>query len=782
MGAFKKFMDDWKNSAPGSGSKGPSGGNPQLGGDIGRMNSEPDPWPGLVRAMSHGEMLHRLVIGSHGADGNLITTEARRNLLILGPPRSDKTVGVLCPAILAHPGPVVSTSTKEDVFRATAMVRSRLGRIWHYNPDGGDILPGCIPLRWSPIPAAKDWSMAVMLGRSMADVAEMGSSSGESEYFRNRAGVLIAALLHAAGLAEKPMMWMLKAVANDRRTVDEAYKILSESLSPEAQIAANDLQGIRDLDPRSQGPIFSTTATAFAAYRLPGALASTNDPNFKPDDFAAGNPNAFNPDRFDALGGPADEPAMLRGIRWEQSTGVYDTIYLTASSSRQSIVAPLVAGLLAQLREATFALHRQDEARDDFWRPAMLWALDEVAGIAPLRDLPETLSQSGGQGLLVAACLQDLQMARVKWDKAADGFLTLFGNVVVFPGLRDESTLRAISAVAGKRWVDVASQGETMNNGRGPGGRNSTEGTTQQVTQQQIDALDLGAVARGLVHLHPNYVLTLGPKGWGWIFSTPYYCVPPWPHLLVATMEYFDRFRSPFERAAKLPIPVLNQDGSFAALRAAGGEALVQRYQAAAAALKGRAEAARSVAEKISHGGLVAGWDDTRPVRQMAATRSFIAVAGPDTATAVAQVLDRPQVTEFGNGRFEARPGTADDQVAIPLSMKDTLNIPHADQPEPFATPDWVITFNGQVIALLNVVKGGVNAKVEARNDLISAHHGEVPGTALLVEAWEFDRIGHHIVGNLAAELGRFAPACWLSAEGLTFSGSPWPTSVPSAA
>ena len=74
-------------------------------------------------------------------------------------------------------------------------------------------------------------------------------------------------------------------------------------------------------------------------------------------------------------------------------------------------------------------------ADDYFTRPDSLWALDEVAGIAPMRDLPETLSQSGGQGLLVVACLQDLSMARTRWDKAADGFFTLFGNVVVDPGI-----------------------------------------------------------------------------------------------------------------------------------------------------------------------------------------------------------------------------------------------------------------------------------------------------------------------------------------------------------
>ena len=77
-------------------------------------------------------------------------------------------------------------------------------------------------------------------------------------------------------------------------------------------------------------------------------------------------------------------------------------------------MAPIIAGLLSQIREATFARHRADEADDYFTRPAVLWALDEIAGIAPMRDLPETLSQSGGQKLLWPVCLQDLGMARAK--------------------------------------------------------------------------------------------------------------------------------------------------------------------------------------------------------------------------------------------------------------------------------------------------------------------------------------------------------------------------------
>jgi len=397
-----KFFADWKAGAPGGNGNGrrPSGASAgQMPGDIGALLTHRDPWPELLRAMGQAENQHRLFIGTdRSGNGGIWTTEARRNLLILGPPRSSKTVGVLVPAILAHPGPVVSTSTREDVYDATAIVRTRMGRLWHFNADGGELLPGCIPLRWSPIIPSKDWAAAISLGKAMADISDSGN--GEySAYFRTKAGVVIAALLHAAALGEKPMLWLLRAVNGERRILEEAEEILDSSFEPDTQIALSDLRGVLELDERTRSNVFSTTANAFAAYRLPGALASTEpgeDGYFDPAAFVAGQPDGYNPRRF-AMLWPQDVREELEGFRFEnQAVGVYDTVYLTASSSRQALVAPLVAALLSQLRDACFDRHRKDRAKGKR-RPATLWALDEVAGIAPMKDLPEaTLSQSGG--------------------------------------------------------------------------------------------------------------------------------------------------------------------------------------------------------------------------------------------------------------------------------------------------------------------------------------------------------------------------------------------------
>jgi type IV secretion system protein VirD4 len=123
-----------------------------------------------------------------------------------------------------------------------------------------------------------------------------------------------------------------------------------------------------------------------------------------------------------------------------------DTIYITAPAHRQALCAPLVVGLLEQIRHATYR-----RAATDPTAAPLFFCLDEVANIAPIHDLPALVSEAGGQGLHVMACLQDLSQARARWgDQAAEGFLTLFQSKLVLPGISDPRTLEAISLVLGE--------------------------------------------------------------------------------------------------------------------------------------------------------------------------------------------------------------------------------------------------------------------------------------------------------------------------------------------
>jgi hypothetical protein len=55
--------------------------------------------------------------------------------LVLGPPRAGKTSSLVIPNILLSEGPVVSTSTKPDVMRATAPSRGVEGWVVPLRPE-----------------------------------------------------------------------------------------------------------------------------------------------------------------------------------------------------------------------------------------------------------------------------------------------------------------------------------------------------------------------------------------------------------------------------------------------------------------------------------------------------------------------------------------------------------------------------------------------------------------------------------------------------------------------
>jgi type IV secretion system protein VirD4 len=762
----KRFIADWKAGADGGARTGVS---PALRGIIGHMLAQRDSWPACMQLMAQNSQLHRLVIGTLG-DGNLYMTQPRRNLLILGPPRSEKTAGVLTPAILSHPGPVVSTSTKADVLRATGLVRARLGRVWHYGPDGGETPPGCLELRWSPIPPSAKWSSAIALGKAMADISEQGNAEN-SAYFRTKAGILIAALLHAAALGDKPMIWLMRAVNGERCILTEAEAILDASFEPDTQIALSDLRGVLELDERSKGPIFSSTANAFAAYRLPGAIASTENVNFDPAVFVAGDPSAFNPLRVADPHGE-ENPDQNTILAWALGPkGRYDTVYVTAGSEQQNLVAPLIAGFLSQIREAAFARHRADEAEDYFTRPPVFWALDEVAGIAPMRDLPETLSQSGGQGLLVAICLQDLSLARARWDKAADAFLTLFGNVVIHPGIRDEATLRAISSVIGKQWVTVTSEGRTQNSGRDRQGRNSNEGYTFSSTEQQVDVLGPGDIAKGRTMDHPHFVLGLTPDGWRWLFCTPYYSAPPWPQLLVSTMETAVASGDVLERRWELPIPILDRDGDGRFLLAAGsggGPELVERYRRAAADLRSIGQGRRDLFSRLAAAGsLVANYDGYQPSALPGPQLSYIALgANPVELTAA---IEAP---------IEVRRADPGEEVIISSHTADMNGAwtPRADLPPiPILKPDWMITFDEAPTRHQAALRVIIDPAEVAKTTPITRWGDQITGAAVLIEAWSWSRPAACMVKTLAQRLGAVAPAAVLDANAMTHFGT-WPT------
>jgi type IV secretory pathway TraG/TraD family ATPase VirD4 len=190
--------------------------------------------------------------------------------------------------------------------------------------------------------------------------------------------------------------------------LDQPRVVLENSRST---LALGMLAGVQNTEARERSSILSATADALEAYSSTGALLAAQHPNF-------------------------DAQTFVRS---------HDTIYIHAPAEQQALAAPLVCGLLSEIRAATYKAHREQAPTG-----RVLLALDEAANVAPLEDLPQIASEGGGQGLSLLACFQDLSQARARWRDQADGFLTLFGSKLILTGVADPRTLEAVSLALGE--------------------------------------------------------------------------------------------------------------------------------------------------------------------------------------------------------------------------------------------------------------------------------------------------------------------------------------------
>jgi type IV secretory pathway TraG/TraD family ATPase VirD4 len=431
---------------------------------------------------------HRLGGGVYvGAtdDGGWRLSRPERGVLVLGPPRSGKTSSIIVPALLAHDGPAVSTSTKADVLTAAGGSRSRMGRVWRFDPCGTATADAdqISQLRWSPVACSREWDGALLMARAMVLGAGVGQGTTDATHWSRRAQALLAPLLHAAALSElgidRVHGWVLQ------HDLDTPGMVLQ---SAGAELAAGIVIGLQNTEARERSSILSAAADALDAYSSTSSLAAATDPNFDAQEFV-------------------------------HST---DTIFVHAPAELQQLAAPLVCGLLSEIRAATYRAHAAGELHG-----RVLFALDEVANIAPVNELPAMAAEGGGQGLQLLAALQDLSQARARWGPAAEGFLTLFGGKLILPGIADQHTLETVSVALGEYDRQVLSTTRT----RTPQSFLPHHGHTLSIQRQRI--LSPGEIA----NIPPGRALYLDGVAWELLQLTPAHVTEPWRTLSAGSLR-----------------------------------------------------------------------------------------------------------------------------------------------------------------------------------------------------------------------------------------------------
>lgn len=344
------------------------------------------------------------------------------HLLVLGPPRSGKTRTLVVPNIIHAPGPVVATSTKSDLVEMSSLDRSRFGELLVFDPSGRVPLPSKAKrIYWSPIDPAGSYTNALTVTRAMVDAATLrGGVNGGYSHWNERAASLVAPLIHAAQIAGYEMDAVIGWL-NRRQCKDPAgiLKACGEEL------ALDSLMGVLASEDRERSSIFSTALGLLGSYNFPEIHQQYHLPRFEANSF-------------------------LRSR---------DTLYIVSPSYFQKLLAPVIVGLIDDIKNRSFELSLQSEV--DRSRHAVSLILDEMANVAPIGSISSILSEGASQKVLLLGALQDLSQARVRWGESASGFVTLFGSVIVFPGIADVSTLHQFSEISGKRAYEAVSRNFT---------------------------------------------------------------------------------------------------------------------------------------------------------------------------------------------------------------------------------------------------------------------------------------------------------------------------------
>ncbi len=362
------------------------------------------------------------------------------HVLILAGPRTGKSA-LLGHMIMRYPGPVLSTTTKADIFGLTAGIRARRGPVYVFNPQAvGEGVPSTF--RWDLIAGCADQATAIRRATALCSAIDTEGMEGGS-WWAQKAQAYFRALLHAAALAHGDMRlvtaWTVGSAedaehvlaARGRHDLAGAVREMQAEDPPTmtaaevlALLEAESLGVWRAELAQLRGPADKTNATIRMV--MSQCLAFMADPQLA----------------LSVLPGPGagfDIPAFLAAS---------GTLYLIASAEQDnSPVAPLFACLANEVHWIAQQIGQSmPGGRLD---PPLLMALDEITQTCPV-PLDKWLADSGGKGCQIATVAHGEAQLRARWGQhGAEVIVDTAGALMLLPGIKDPDTLEHASDLCG---------------------------------------------------------------------------------------------------------------------------------------------------------------------------------------------------------------------------------------------------------------------------------------------------------------------------------------------
>jgi type IV secretion system protein VirD4 len=352
----------------------------------------------------------------------LLAVEQCHSVLCFGPPGSYKTHALVIPAILEWSGPLVATSIKPDVLRATLAHRASLGEVWVYDPLDLSGVPGA---QWTPLAYCGTYAKAKRIGRMLADAADVqGHQPDDANYWQLLGAKLLACVLYAAAGTGRTMAEVARWI--DIQDFDEVATCLGELGDQQALDAWAACISRPD---NTRGSVFGTAETLLDVFGDPTVAES-------------------------AEGCDLDLDALL--------TGPDNSLYLYAPASEQERLRPLfellVSVVIARAEELAAA------QPDGMLSPRLFVCLDEAGNCAAIKKLPQLATTGRGQGIQLLTVWHDEAQLAYRYGRRAATVLNGHRAKLFLSGQADPASLELASKLVGDQAQIQTSQ--TSGDGR----------------------------------------------------------------------------------------------------------------------------------------------------------------------------------------------------------------------------------------------------------------------------------------------------------------------------
>jgi type IV secretion system protein VirD4 len=321
----------------------------------------------------------RVILGrTPGTFGRLLAAEDCHSVLVFGPTGSYKTSALVIPAVLEWSGPLVATSVKPDLLRATMAHRARLGQVLVIDPLGAS---GVTAARWSPLASCSTWAGAQQMAVMLANAIEQTPTEEqrpEHRFWKTMGTKFLAPMLFAAATKGLSMAEVLHWL--DSREDQQVKDILAAAGVPAAMDAWESSQYRTD---RAVDSLYATAEEVLAVYGNQRVSASTDGHDLDLEDFLSGN----------------------------------HTIYLYAPAHQQRLLRPLFEAITQQVVAAA-----QEQAAltpNGMLSPRLGLFLDEAGNCAALSDLDVLATTARGQGIQLVTVWHDKSQLEARYGPKA---------------------------------------------------------------------------------------------------------------------------------------------------------------------------------------------------------------------------------------------------------------------------------------------------------------------------------------------------------------------------